>query len=150
MSQQVTDPFIWEDEEWIFLGADDVYTLFDPEKYGLSPTAPHTACWKGFIVQFRIANKQLFLDKLEVHCDNGFYPPINGVEAIAGGLDRTYNGVNLKLPYSGTIIVGRTMKPEFYGRAFTGPHSYETTYELILKDGEMIESKETSGQYFGF
>ncbi len=150
MSQQVTDPFFWEDEEWIFLGADDVYELFDPEKYGLSPTAPHTACWKGFIVQFRITNKQLYLDRLEVYCENGVYPSINGVEATAGGLDRTYNNINLKLSYSGTIIVGRTMKPEFHGRAFTGPHSYETTYELTIKDGQFIESKETSGQYFGF
>ena len=66
MSQQMTDPFIWNDEEWIFLRADDVYALFDPQKYGLNPSPMTTACWKGFIIQFSVEHNELFLDKLYI------------------------------------------------------------------------------------
>ncbi|MCR5661461.1 MAG: hypothetical protein K6G50_04965 [bacterium] len=152
MTQQMKDPFFWNKEEWVFLGAENLYSLFDPAKYGLSPTAPHTACWKGFIVQFRIDNKQLILDELSVFCENNTYPPINGIEARkeSHGSMWTYNNIDLKLPYTGTIVIGKVMKPEFRGRVFTGPHSYETTFDLSFQNGQLISFKETSGAYIGF
>jgi len=151
MSQQVTDPFIWEKEEWIFLGADNVYDLFDPEKYGLSPEAPHTACWKGFVVTFELKNGQLYLKRLLVNTKDDVYPSINGISAIKSGMSfHEYKDLNIKLGYSGTIIVGQNMKNEFRGRAFTGPHSYSKTYELEFSEGLFKHSKETSGSYFGF
>lgn len=60
-----------------------------------------------------------------------------------------YNGIHLRLPYTGKIIVGNEMKPEFHSRCFTGPHSYAITYELLFVDGTLVESKETSGSYMG-
>lgn len=58
--------------------------------------------------------------------------------------------LNIKLDYSGTIIVGRELKKRFLGRAFTGPYSYAKTYELMFEEGILLDSKETSGTYFGF
>lgn len=52
--------------------------------------------------------------------------------------------------YSGTIIIADDLKKRFIGRAFIGPHSYNTKYELEIKDGKVIEYKETSGIYEGF
>lgn len=151
MSHQVTDPFIWNNEEWIFLGAKDVYSLFDPKKYGLTPSSPNTACWKGFIVKFVLKDGFLYLDSLAVHCENNIYPPINGVKPKIGIMRmHEYKNLNIELKYSGTIVVGQSMKPEFKHRAFTGPHSYETTYELEIKDGRFVGSRDTSGTYFGF
>ena len=151
MSEQMTDSFIWEGKKWIFLGADNIYSLFDPQKFGLSPTPPHTACWKGFIVQFRTFENQLILDQLHVHCDNRIYPKINGIKPRFGGFQmKAYNNLNMKLSYTGTIIVGKGMLPEFRGRAFTGPHSYATTYELTFREGTLVNSRETSGSYSGF
>ncbi|MBP5094117.1 MAG: hypothetical protein J6332_08735 [Abditibacteriota bacterium] len=154
MTQQITDPFIWEDEEWIFLRAEDIYSLFDPEAFGLMPEMSSTACYKGFVVQFRVTEKQLYLDKLWVYCENDSYPPINGIEPkddddIDYGM-KLYDNINLKLSYSGVMIVGREMMDRFQGRAFTGPHSYRITHELTFKDGMLVDSKETSGSYVGF
>ena len=151
MSQRVTDPFIWKDEEWVFLGADDVYSLFDPEKYGLHPSMPSTACYKGFIIQFSVRDSNLYLDRLAVYCDDGSYPPINSIEPSIGTTGmQEYSDLNIPLKYSGIVIVGREIKPEYEGRAFTGPHSYETTYELEFRDGILVHHKDTSGAYFGF
>ncbi len=151
MTYQATDPFYWENEAWVFLRAANIYSLFDPEAYGLHPTPPHTACWKGFVIQFRIVEQQLILDELRVYCEDGVYPPINGVEATSGqnSIMQTYQNINLPLPYSGTIVVGKGLKPKFCNREYTGPHSYETTFELTFQNGLLTRFKETSGTYFG-
>ena len=150
MSHQMTDPFYWEQEAWVFLGAEDVYALFDPERYGLQPTAPCTACWKGFIVQFSIQEGQLFLDRVAAHCENGVYPPINGVTPVADGMFHEYRDIRLPLAYSGTIVVGRHLDPMYSYSAFTGPYAYETTYELTIRDGKLVGSRNTSGTYSRF
>ncbi len=151
MSQQMTDPFIWENEEWIFLRADNIYSLFNPESFGLTPTEPHTACWKGFIAHFKVSDNDLYLHHLQVYCKNGKYPPINGITPKKDNEFMLYKNLNLKLSsYSGTIIIGKEMYNNFMGRAFTGPHSYSMTLELDVQNGKIISSKDTSGTYTGF
>ncbi len=151
MSQQMKDPFIWEGEEWTFVGADNVYDLFNPEVFGLKPKAPHTACWKGFVVTFSIKSGELYLKSLRVKTEDDVYPDINGVKAKADGRSfHAYKKLNMKLKYSGKIIVGQEFKKKFIGRAFTGPNSYSKTFELEFKEGKLLNSKETSGTYFGF
>lgn len=150
MCQQLSDPFLWKNEEWVFLLADDAYSLFDPEQYGLLPTAPHTACSKGFNIQFRVTKKQLYLDRLQVYCASNDYPPINGIEAVSGDDNmRIYNDLNTKLPYSGVIIIGKDFKSEYKGRYGTWPHFFAATYDLTFRDGRLVKVKNTSGQYFG-
>ncbi len=156
MTMQLTDPFIWNDEKWIFLCAEDVYSLFDPKEFDLSPITASTACWKGFVVKFRVDNNHLYLDELYVHCDNDNYPTINGVAPISDesiqcrmGM-RLYKNLNILLSYSGIITIGKNLKSMFHGRAFIGPHAYKVTYELTFENGVLLDSKETSGTYSGF
>lgn len=150
MCQQLSDPFLWKKEKWVYLLADDVYSLFDPEQYGLTPTAPHTACWKGFVIQFRVTKKQLYLDRLQVCCANNDYPPINGIHAVKGEDSMyIYNDLDTKLSYSGVIIIGKDIKSEYKGRYGTWPHFFAATYNLTFSDGRLVKVKNTSGQYFG-
>ena len=37
MTMQVPDSFIWKKKEYKFLGADNIYQLFNPEKFGFNP-----------------------------------------------------------------------------------------------------------------
>lgn len=152
MTMQVTDPFVWNDEEWFFLGAENVYSLFDPEQYGLYPQMASTACYKGFIMKFRIDNQQLMLDELQIYCGDNPYPPVNGVDALppdSMGL-RLYKNINLFLPYSGVITIAKNLNERFFGRAFIGPHAYKTVFELTFENGQLKGQKETSGTYKGF
>lgn len=152
MSQQMTDPFIWNRKEYVFLGADDVYSLFDPNKYDLEPTEPDTSCYKGFIAHFLVKNNQIYISKLEVYCEDGHYPIINNVKPHKKMFDSfwVYKNLNLKLNYTGTIIIGTELSEAYIGRAFTGPHSYKQTYDLDFVDGLLVSSKESTGNYFGF
>ena len=151
MSEQVKDPFIWNNKKWDFIGAENVYSLFNPERFGLSPDSHNTACHKGFIIQFKVVDDELILDELLVYCKNNIYPPINDVFPVEGDMRmKLYKNINLKLEYSGVIMIGTNMLPEYYGRAFTGAHSYEKVYELSFEEGILLESKDTSGSYMGF
>ncbi|WP_295153473.1 hypothetical protein [uncultured Ruminococcus sp.] len=151
MSEQMKDPFVWENKVWDLVGAEDIYSLFDPKKFGLSPSPRNTACWKGFVVQIKVTKDGLMLDTLYVYCQDNKYPPINGVSPIDTDLGmKYYDNINLKLEYSGTITVGTNMLSQFHGRAFIGGHAYEKTFELTFEKGALIESKDTSGTYHGF
>lgn len=152
MSHQTLDPFFFNDEKYDFLRAENIYSLFDPEKYGLVPEEPITSCMKGFLITFSVKENTLFWDNLEVYCENGVYPPINGVQAKGDqdSLFMCYDGINMKMDYSGTIIIGKNMIEKFWGRAFTGPHCYETTFELTFENGQLVECRETSGEYDGY
>lgn len=79
------------------------------------------------------------------------YPNINGIKAIDDKMSfHVYKNLDIKLNYSGTIIVGREFKKEFNGRAFTGPHSYVKTYELFFEEGILLDFKDTFDTYLGF
>ena len=61
-----------------------------------------------------------------------------------------YMEINLPLNnYSETIIIVKKLKKRFIGRAFMGPHSYNITYELEIKNGKVIVYKDSSGTYEG-
>lgn len=153
MSEQMTDSFEWNKKEYIFIGASDVYKLFDPEEYGLKPTAPHTACWKGFIIHFAVRKGQLYLDKLEVNCANGIYPVINRVKAkdkTKGSSFHVYNKLKMPLRYTGTIMIGKNLFAGSRNRTFFGRYSYDYIYELEFEKGILLDFKETSNTYHRF
>ena len=153
MSSQITDPFIWEKTRWSFIEAENILDLFDPEEYGMIPESISTDCWKGFIITFRVKNRQLYLDDLIIHNANKKYPRINGMKPRR---DRNYwhmkhyEDIGLKLDYSGRILIGKNKIDEYKEDAFDGPYSYERVYELVFDNGLCIGCEETSGQYSGF
>ena len=152
MTMQAKDPFLWNGERYDLIRAEEIYHLFDPKDYGLNPSCIITCCYKGFIVGFSVKENCLLLDFIEVHCDEGGYPPINGVEAQYkdGELFHRYENIALMLDYSGVIVIGRDLGDRYKTRAYIGPHSYNVVYELYFENGVLKEAEETSGSYTGF
>lgn len=153
MTMQVSDYFKWRNKDYKFIGADNIYQLFDPAKFGFEPKEVDTSCWKGFVIYFRVNNvDEIILDRLDIHDKNNNYPQLNGVNGIEDGFGyHVYKNINLPLNnYSGKIIIGDRLQRRFIGRAFLEAHSYEKTYELEIKNGKIIEYKDTSGMYKGF
>ena len=94
MTMQIPDTLIWKKKEYKFLGADNIYQLFNPEKFGFNPEFINTACWKGFLICLIVNEKdELILDRLEIHDSNDNYPQINGVESYIDDYGcNVYNG----------------------------------------------------------
>ena len=159
MSQQVEDPFNWKGETWVFLSAENVYSIFEPNKFGLNPEWIDTACYKGFVIEFSVVDDRLFLQRLIINTEDDKYPPINDVLAQYARKDKrdgwidgyhVYDKINLFLEYTGTIIIGKDFKEDRYGgSSFTGPYSYYTTFDLKFENGILIDYEETSGKYKG-
>ena len=148
MTMQMTDPFMFEGKEYIFLGAENVYDLFDPKKYGLFPKAPITSCWKGFILYLAVENKKLLITRLDVNTEDQLYPIINGVSAKEGSIFNTYDNLNLELDYTGTIVVGeKKRKPMYRNGSFIGPQYYEVTLDLVFDQGTLVSWRNSSGEY---
>lgn len=139
MTQQMRDPFIWENERYDFIGATDVYSLFNPEDYHLKPTAPHSACWKGFVIYFKVKDDILYLSDLDVYCEKNQYPEINGITAYENEDFYTYKTLNIKLDYTGTITIGRHFNEHFNGFAFINQRTYDDVVELIVEKGKVID-----------
>ena len=142
MSEQMTDPFLWQGREFVFLEASDVDELFLPENHGLEPEAPHTGCWKGFVVQFSLRDGQLFLDTLWVNDKNKRYPRINGKKARLCWRERefhVYPRLNLKLDYTGSVLVGRGRLEDAEERAFVGAAFYEDVWKLTFSHGKLMK-----------
>lgn len=153
MTMQVQDSFIWKKKEYKFVEADDIYQLFDPAKFGFDPEEVNTACWKGFVIYFRVnENDELILDRLDIHDKNNNYSSINGVKGYEDGYGyHIYKNINLPLnSYSGKIIIADDLQRRFIGRAFIGANSYNKVYELEIMKGRVIDYKDTSGMYVEF
>ena len=149
MSSQIPDTFIWNGTEYVFLRAENIYTLFEPQAFGLCPSSVCSACWKGFVVHFRLDGDRICIPELEVYCEDGNYPVINGVRAYADAYDEfyVYKNLNLMPEYTGTITLGKDLLPQYMLSAFTGPRSYEETYELHFTDGRLTSWENSTGNY---
>ena len=88
MTKQVEDCLIWKSRKYKFIGADDLYQLFNPEKFGFIPESVETACWKGFVMYFIVnAKDELILDRLDINDSNNNYPQLTVLKVIRIEMD---------------------------------------------------------------
>ena len=151
MSIQVRDPFYWNGEEYDFLKAENIYSLFDPAAYGIELSYADHSCWKGFIIQFSVREDQLFWDRLALVAGEKAPPPILGIAPVCpDGWFYEYEGIDSRLDYTGTMTIGRELLPRYAGRSSVGPHSYAIVFQLTFESGRLIRTKDISGTSVGF
>ena len=124
--------------------------VFDPADYGLNPSSIETCCWDGYWCEFEVTDA-LYLQKLTVHCDDCNYPDICGrntgipyevMQILASSPDFdntgyvTYEEMNLKIPYSGRILVGDDVIRKYcFHMGYQRAYAYKKLIEFELEDG---------------
>ena len=145
MTVQIEDSFVWKKKQYYFENAKDYSSvrLFEPKDYGFIPVAPHTACWKGFVLYFKINEEdELLIDALEINDANNYYPEINNISATyAENIDMVfhiYNNLNLKLSnYSGEIYIN---SERFIVRLRNKNDKIKNErIKLIIENGKLID-----------
>ena len=58
MTAQMPDQFYYKKEQFALIGLKGS-NLFDPEDYGVFPIMASTACYRGFVAEYHITEKQL-------------------------------------------------------------------------------------------
>ncbi|HPP78917.1 MAG TPA: hypothetical protein PLA23_11925, partial [Methanospirillum sp.] len=149
MTSQIPDSIIWKTNKYEILGfenADDETGLFDPKKYGLTPSMMHTACYRGFYCTYIIEEDMLYLNTLCVNDKYGHYPPIHGIDAAPGRYDAfEYTGLHIHIPYTGVLRIGTDFKPEHYiHMGFQKPSAYGTVWDMRCVFGKVVEMKNIS------
>ena len=145
MTVQIEDSFVWKKKQYYFENAKDYSSvrLFEPKDYGFIPVAPHTACWKGFVLYFKINEEdELLIDALEINDANNYYPEINNISATYDeNIDmdfHIYNNLNLKLSnYSGEIYIN---SERFIVRLRNKNDKIKNErIKLIIENGKLID-----------
>ena len=135
MTGQIPDTVIYKGEEYDLFGAIGS-GMPSPLDFGLVPGPMHTACWRGFYVTYKVDNNRLYLDEMTIRTSDGKYPEINGVPAIQEDYNMVYHNINLELPFSGKMQIGKDFIQEKYVHmGFQPPSSYRTVLVLNFDNG---------------
>lgn len=131
--------------------------LFDPASLGLQPSAPCTACWRGYQAVFGLEGNRLVLEKLHVNLavDGGGTsrlpgPPINGVhptpaEGEHDWFNHHYAAVALPVGYSGGLLVADGFIRELYVHSGIHPAwKYRQVTELLFDNGVLTAERDRS------
>ena len=133
--------------------------LFNPMSLGLKPIPCCTACWNGFLIEYRVAYKKFqvknLLINLNDYTENKKIVPepitINGIQPEAkdadGMFDTIYQKIHLTIPYTGKILIARNFIRWLY--VHMGYHSawkYKDVVELQFQEGRLNQEEDLSGQ----
>ena len=114
MTRQSPDTIIIRRKKYNIVAATDFKALLDVKSMGFVPKPWGSACYKGFIVEFKVEDGVLKLNNLAIWDNNDNYPDINGVEATVfrfaqGSLKKSlshikeYDNIDLDINYTGHI-----------------------------------------------
>jgi hypothetical protein len=71
-------------------------------------------------------------------------PTISGVRPLGRLPFIVYQDINFKLPYTGTIVIGRNHKDKPFMPVFRNEHDYLTVFQLSFNEGVLQEAKDIS------
>lgn len=149
MTAQVGDSFKYKSKEYNIVAISKPLE-FDLQQYGITPEPCCTACWDGYWCEYEISEKGIILKNFYVNSKDDYYPEINGVLPLSEEDEKDkmfhymghhyYKGVNIKMPYTGKIVVGKDFLREYYiHMGYQRAWAYKTLKELVFENGILIQ-----------
>ena len=128
--------------------------LFDPEALGIETSAPHTACWRGFVCGYAIANHRLVLDELQLWSEPRRWPEIlplleeffgDRLAADDGRTSINARGLACPVPFTGGLLLGDNFVEELRVRlGFQPAYKYRRVLELTFESGLLLAQTDRS------
>lgn len=146
MTAQISDTFLLWGGEYSLIGMTDG-ELASPEQFGMVPEMLHTACYRGFYATYELTDHALYLRELTLRERNGKYLPIGNARPIVDEylLQGHYRGLNELVPFTGKIRLAKGFIWELYiHMGYQKPTSFQTVFDITLKEGEVMEIKDRS------
>ena len=165
MTAQISDSFLLDDQEYAIVGVNGS-GLFDPQELGVTPMASISGCWRGYLCQYKLRDRRLFLHELQLSLaaqdvrEGQRYlelvdfegPVINGVSPKfpkSGDqlLNNLYENLNLAMAFTGGILIGVDFIRELYVHmGFHPAWKYRSVFELIFEGGKVLATRNVSRQ----
>ena len=162
MTAQISDIFRFKNKQFDMAGISEG-RIFEPEDIQLTPRASCTACWRGYQAHYAVTGDRLILDELHINLhledEKGqriLGPPINGRMPTGSKeeydfFDNFYRKLDYQLPYTGGILLADGFIRDLYVHmGFHPAWKYETVYELIFEDGNLVVEKDCSAEMAEF
>ena len=130
MTGQISDEIVLDDQSFSVVGLQG-QGLFKPEDFKILPYYTCTACWRGYLMKYRLTNHQLILDEMQVNVDNP--PKIKGIEPQIGSklFKYHYKEMNLKSSFSGKLLLAKDFIQSMYVHmGFQRPMAFKTIVEI--------------------
>lgn len=155
MTAQAADSALFKGRQFLVCGANGP-ALLEPERFGLKPEMPSTACYRGWMAEFSIEH-QILLADLYVFHDAGLPaknkrpngPIINGVSPEDPksplGFNCVYRGLNLPLPFTGGLLLGTGLvRGLLVNMGFHAFWKFEEVHELVFRQGQLVSAADKS------
>ena len=140
MTAQIGDVFKYKGKKYI-IAANSEPINFNPEDYEIYPMATSTACWRGYWCEYNVSESGLVLDVL--HVSSFIYPIINGISPEEDEFDATYRALNIKIPFTGKLLVGDGLV-RYIHMGFQYPWAYRELLELNFEEGRLTSERDLS------
>ncbi len=142
MTGQIADQFSYKEDNYDLIGLKGS-NLFNPEEYGVFPIMASTACYRGFVAEYNITDKQLILNSLMLRSNEEKLNEINGVAAKKEEkvmmFNFLYEDLNLPIKFTGFILLGKDFINEMYVHmGYQRPIAYKIVIEFQFKEGELV------------
>jgi hypothetical protein len=154
MTAQINDRFNYKGKSYRISAIQYPEKFFNIKKLKIKHQWINTACRRGYVAEFSIYENNLALTTLMTNVHRKTKPiAINGImPRIDIDNDKDYEfrewdyqNINLKLNYSGSIIItDGFIRERYVHMGFQSPFSYEVVIELSFKDGVLIKSNDMS------
>jgi hypothetical protein len=143
MTAQVSDRVFSKGDEYSIIGITG--ELVSPEQFSMTSKMISTACYRGFFATYEITEECLYLREFTLKAKDGNYRPIEGINPVKTGFERTYQNLSVVVPFTGRIKLGRDFVQKLHvNMGFQKATAYKTVLELTLKEGRVIEFKDRS------
>jgi hypothetical protein len=161
MTAQFHDTILINEKEFSIVGVNGA-GLFTPQSVGITPLGIMSACWRGYLCQYKINANALILDGLKLSFgifegsgqDRKFIrqtsPAINGVNpnTPTGKLpafSNLYEQLNLSVHFTGGLLAGDGFIQKLYVHmGFHPAWKYQNVFELLFDNGNVWEIRDVS------
>lgn len=158
MTAQISDLFKYKGCQFQLVAFSDCEP-FDPKAFGYRPVMASTACYRGYVCEYKVDNDSLLLNALRIsHQENDLPvsqkkrpPDLNGVKASVS--EQSFFGrwvfqdLNMPLNYSGGLILGQGfIKALYVHMGFHPAWKYEEVHELVFESGKLVSESDLSRQ----
>jgi hypothetical protein len=142
MTRQIPDRLIYEEIEYIILSANG-RGLSAPQDFGMSPLTMHTACLRGYQVEYTYADRTLYLTEMTLRTADGSFATIGGIEpSVSDGGVGTYADLRVEVPFTGGLLIARRIKK--MKRGDLTPMDFEVVKEVAFDKGQIVSAMDHS------
>ena len=175
MTERLRDSIVFKDERFDVLARDPFTGLFHPQHFGITParfcsSAPNA----GFHCSYAVEQEMLLLAALEIRAEDGLYPLINEIQptfdervrqdskpptqnaigriAWPGRGHAFYRSVDMPIPYSGTLRIGRNPDFDYYPIIWPGwpDWIFRIVFDLRFENGMLRSSLDLTQEMADF